>query len=68
VFIIICFVFCLFVFVRRQRDGKSVLGVGLLDNRESNPMADTAGLIYPLAIAPPNDFQRLKQLPLAAKQ
>jgi hypothetical protein len=57
-----------FVFVHRQRDGKSVLGVGLLDNRKSNLMADTVGVTQPLAIAPPNDFQRLKQFSLAAKQ
>jgi len=62
--------FCIwfFVFVRRQRDGKSVLGVGLLDNRKSNLMADTVGVTLPLAIAPPNDFQRPKQFPLATKQ
>jgi hypothetical protein len=56
------------VFVHRQRDGKSVLGVGLLDNRKSKSLAGTAGVTHPLAIAPPNGFQRLKQLPLAAKQ
>jgi hypothetical protein len=60
--------FCLFVFVRRQRDGKSVLGVGLLDNRKSNLMADTVDVTRPLAIVPPNGFQRLKQFSLAAKQ
>ena len=57
-----------FVFVHRQRDGKSVLGVGLLDNRKSKPLADTAGITLPLAIAQPNDLQRPKQFPLAAKQ
>jgi hypothetical protein len=39
---------------RRQHDGKSIPGVGLLDNRKSNPMADTVGVIHPFAIAPPN--------------
>jgi hypothetical protein len=59
----------LFLFLnRRQFDGKSVLGVGLLDNRKSKPLAGTAGVTHPLAIAPPNDFQRLKQFPLAANQ
>jgi hypothetical protein len=57
-----------FVFVHRQCDGKSVLGVGLLDNRKSKPLAGTAGITLPSAIAPPNDFQRPKQFPLAAKQ
>jgi hypothetical protein len=60
---------CLVLFFeRRQRDGKSVLGVVLLDNRKSKPLAGTAGVTHPLAIAPPNDFQRPKQFPLAAKQ
>jgi hypothetical protein len=57
-----------FVFVHRQRDGKSVLGVGLLDNRKSKPLADTVGVTVPLATAPLNNFQRPKQFPLAAKQ
>jgi hypothetical protein len=66
-FIILCFVL-FFVFVHRQRDGKSVLGVGLLDNRKSKPLADTVGVTVPLATAPLNNFQRPKQFPLAAKQ
>jgi hypothetical protein len=43
-----------FVFIHRQRDGKSVPGVGLLDNRKSNPMTDNVGVTRPLAIALPN--------------
>src|ERR1022692_3160871 len=59
----------LFLFLnRRQCDGKSVLGVGLSDNRKSKPLAGIADVTHPLAIAPPNDFQRPKQFPLAAKQ
>src|ERR1039457_1672941 len=68
VFIIICFVFCLFVFVRRQRDGKSVFGLDLLDNRKSKLLAGTAGVTHPSGIARPNVFQRLKEFPLATKQ
>jgi hypothetical protein len=59
----------LFLFLkRRQHDSKSFLGVGLVDNRKSKPLGGTAGITHPLAIAPPNDFQRPKQFPLATKQ
>jgi hypothetical protein len=52
----------LFLFLnRRQHDSKSVLGVGLLDNRKPKPLAGIAGITHPLAIAPPNDVPRLKQ-------
>ena len=57
-----------FVLFRRRDDGKSVLGVGLLDTRKSKPLAGTTGVTHPLAIEPPNGFQRLKQFPLATKQ
>jgi hypothetical protein len=57
-----------FVFVHRQCDDKSVLGVGPLDNRKSKPLAGSAGITLPSSIAPPSDFPRPKQFPLAAKQ
>jgi hypothetical protein len=60
---------CLVLFFkRRQHDGKNVLGGSLLDNHKSKLLVGTAGVTHPLAIAPPNDFQRVKQFTLATKQ